>query len=234
MPGVSTNFNKTNTMKCLLLNFIIIFLLAGCMGTKKYSRFVNQELSSNSNHNKDSSNIFIFKTDSLPKHDSNVTSKKIKSLFIPAILYWQWENTICCEFNSSVPTNILTSTITSYSDSIKLGDRLNGQKIELSIDRIPSTFIYTYKGYTIIFLVAYMIREIEAIYPQEEILKVRYRIMDGNKELKNGTIAINNKDKPIKNVWKSTKKFTWYYIDRYNYNIKCLSKELIDRLLIEI
>jgi hypothetical protein len=136
--------------------------------------------------------------------------------------------------NSSIPTNILISTVNSYADSLKLGQILNGHKIELSIEKIPSTFIYTHNGNTMIFLVAYAIRDIEAIYPKGEMLKVSYKIMDGNNVLKNGTITIDNKDKPIKNVWKSTKKFTWYFIDHYDYNIKCLCKELIDKLLTEI
>ena len=173
-------------------------------------------------------------TDSLVDFDTVSTSKKIKSLFIPAILYWQWENTIRCDLNPSFSINILRSSVESYADSVNLKEKLNGQTLELSIGKIPSSFIWTHKGYCIIFMVAYYISELEAIYPMDQNLIVNYRLLRDNKETKNGSIIIKNTDLPVKNVWKSTKKFTWRYLDQYGNNIKNLSKLLIDKLLTEI
>lgn len=222
-------------MKKLLLILILILLLTSCLGTKKYNGFVCRKIKSNSYQQSKKLNDFVqIRTDSLVMPDTLSTCKKLKSLFIPAILYWQWENTIKCDLNPSTPTSILHSFIESYADSVKLKEKLNGQTLELSILKIPSSFIWTYKGHCIIFLVAYTIGELEAIYPLGQYLKVNYRLLKGGQETKTGTLTIKNIDLPIKNTWKSTRKFTWLYIDQYDKNIKNLSKLLIDKLLTEI
>src|ERR1035437_8863451 len=121
-------------MKKLIFLLILTLLLTGCISIKKYNGFVYQKIKSYSQKQTNKSNNFMqITTDSLVDFDTVSTSKKIKSLFIPAILYWQWENTIRCDLNPSFSINILRSSVESYADSVNLKEKLNGQTLELSI-----------------------------------------------------------------------------------------------------
>lgn len=88
-------------MKQIILSILTITLLTSCIGTKKFTGFVEPKfqnkplISTNENIN--------FDLTSLENTSASITSTKVKSQFIPAILYWQWNNTIKCEVN---PTNV--------------------------------------------------------------------------------------------------------------------------------
>lgn len=118
------------------------------------------------------------------------------------------------------------------ADSADLKSKLNGQKIELSILQIPNSFVYTHKEKTIIFIVAYIVSSLEAIYPDNKELKIRYRIVENDENKKTGIITIPNTELPIKNVWKSSKKFTWVYLDKYKKINEKTAKDVFENLII--
>jgi len=74
---------------------------------------------------------------------------------------------------------------------------------------MPTSFMYTNQGNAIIFIIAYTVSELEAIYPQRENLVVNYKLIKDEQTIKSGKLAAINNDQPIKNIWKSTKQFTW-------------------------
>mgnify|MGYP001580911997 FL=1 len=163
--------------------------------------------------------------------DSLVKVQKLKSFFIPAILYWQSEHTLKCDLNPKVPAKFFEQEIIRLADSLDLKSKLNGQKLELTILQIPHSFIYTHKETAIIFIVAYVVSGLEAIYPGNNGLKVSYRISANGETKKTGVLVIPNTEQPIKNVWKSTKKFTWAYLDQYRQNSDKMSRSFLKQLM---
>ncbi len=209
-----------------------ITLLTSCIGTKKFTGFVEpkfqdkQLISTNGN--------IIFDLTGLENTSASITSTKVKSQFIPAILYWQWNNTIKCEVNPIIVGQLFQENFLRYSDTLKVQEKLQGRKLEMKVEKIPNSFVYTHKGNSVILIIAYTVSDLEAIFPQEQDLVVSYKLTENGLTIKEGKLTTSNKDQPIKNVWKSTKKFTWLYIDQFKQNNKILTKEIIEKLMTEM
>ena len=219
-------------MKRKILSILTITLLTSCIGTKKFTGFVEpkfqdkQLISTNEN--------IIFDLTGLENTSASITSPKVKSQFIPAILYWQWNNTIKCEVNPTIVGQSFQENFLRYSDTLKVQEKLQGRKLEMKVEKIPNSFVYTHKGNSVILIIAYTVSDLEAIFPQEQDLVVSYKLTENGLTIKEGKLTTSNKDQPIKNVWKSTKKFTWLYIDQFKQNNKILTKEIIEKLMTEI
>lgn len=215
-----------------ILSILTITLLTSCIGTKKFTGFVEpkfqdkQLISTNEN--------IIFDLTGLENTSASITSTKVKSQFIPAILYWQWNNTIKCEVNPTIVGQSFQENFLRYSDTLKVQEKLQGRKLEMKVEKIPNSFLYTHKGNSVILIIAYTVSDLEAIFPQEQDLVVSYKLTKNGLTIKEGKLTTSNKDQPIKNVWKSTKKFTWLYIDQFKQNNKILTKEIIEKLMTEI
>ncbi|MGA9639021.1 hypothetical protein [Flavobacterium sp.] len=219
-------------MKQTILSILTITLLTSCIGTKKFTGFVEpkfqdkQLISTNEN--------IIFDLTGLENTSASITSTKVKSQFIPAILYWQWNNTIKCEVNPTIVGQSFQENFLRYSDTLKVKEKLQGRKLEMKIEKIPNSFVYTHKGNSVILIIAYTVSDLEAIFPQEQDLVVSYKITENGSTIKEGKLTTSNKDQPIKNVWKSTKKFTWLYVDQFKQNTKIMTKEIVEKLIAEI
>ncbi|WP_418263247.1 hypothetical protein [Flavobacterium faecale] len=219
-------------MKINLLTILTITLLTSCIGTNKFTSFSEpkfQEVKTNS-----ANNSFTFDLTGLESKTSIITSTKVKSQFIPAILYWQWNNTIKCEINPVTVGQLFQINFMQYVDSLKISEKLQGRKLEMKVEKIPNSFVYTHKGNSIILIVAYTVSDLEAIFPQEQDLVVSYKMTQNGSTIKEGKLTASNKDQTIKNVWKSTKKFTWLYIDQFKQNTNSMAKEIVDKLVKEI
>lgn len=223
--------------KCNLRLFPLVLVLLfsdSCVSTKRYTSFTKEkvwELQKTSQVTQKLDYLEI-RTDSLIVQDSLIKVQKLKSFFIPAIFYWQSEHSLKCELSPKVPVRFFEQEFMRLADSADLKSKLNGQKIELSILQIPNSFVYTHKEKTIIFIVAYIVSSLEAIYPDNKELKIRYRIVENDENKKTGIITIPNTELPIKNVWKSSKKFTWVYLDKYKKINEKTAKDVFENLII--
>lgn len=219
-------------MKRQIFTLLTITLLTSCIGTKKFTGFVEpkfkDKLTRLTNDN------ITFDLTGLESKTVTVTSTKVKSQFIPAILFWQWNNTIKCEVNPAIVAQHFQENFLQYSDTLKVQEKLQGRKLEMKIEKIPNSFVYTHKGNSVILIIAYTVSDLEAIFPQEQDLVVSYKLTQNGSTLKEGRFTATNKDLPIKNVWKSTKKFTWLYIDQFKQNNKTMTKEIIEKLITEL
>ena len=162
-------------------------------------------------------------------------AKNKKSQFVPAIIFWQWEKSIATTLAEKHQANKVQTYMARYADSLRLGDKLKGNKLQISIESAPANFTYTNKGYFMYLFIAYVTAVQETIKPEFSDLKLSYNLVDSsNAVLKKGEITILDTSMPVKNVWKSTKKFTWKYLDEYETNVRLMSKQAIDKLSKEI
>ncbi len=76
--------------------------------------------------------------------------------------------------------------------------------------------------------------DLEAIFPQDQDLVVSYKLTQNGLTSKDGKLTVSNKDVSIGNIWKSTKKFTWLYINQFKQNNKKMAKEIVEKLMTEI
>lgn len=219
-------------MKRQLLTVLIIILFTSCISTKKFASFVDPKFQETKtilvNDN------FTFDLTGLENKTNSITSTKVKSQFIPAILYWQWNNTIKCEVNPVIVGQAFQENFLQFADSLKIKEKLQGRKLEIKLESIPNSFVYTHKGNSVILIFAYTFSELEAIYPHELDLIVSYKLTQNGSKVGEGKLTSSNKDQPISNEWKSTKKFTWLYIDQFKLNTKLMTKDIVEKLIAEI
>lgn len=219
-------------MKNQLLALLSIALLTRCVSTKNFTAIVEPKFQQTKAGL--TSDKISFDLSGLDTTKTKVTSTKVKSQFIPAILYWEWNNTIKCEVNPIIMGQAFQKNFLFYSDSLKVQEKLQDRKLEIKVDRIPNSFVYTNKGNALILIVAYTVGGLEAIFPQEENLVVNYKLTQDGSIIKEGKLTTANKNEPVKNEWKSTKNFTRMYVDQFKQTNKDITKEIVEKLIIEL
>jgi hypothetical protein len=219
-------------MKRVLLTILTINFLTSCIGTKRFNGFVEPKFQkaqiTSTNEN------LTFDLSGLENKTNSITSTQIKSQFIPAILYWQWNNTIKCEVNPVIIGQTIREDFLKFADSLKIQEKLQARKLEIKLENVPNSFVYTFKGFTVILIIAYTVNATEAIFPEQQDMVLSYKLTQNDSTIKEGKLTTSNKDQPIKNVWKSTKKFTWIYIDQFKKNNKLMTKKIVEQLLTEL
>lgn len=220
-------------MKFIVLIAIVVGL-SSCIGTKRYTRYLSEGYKKSADTFKSSNpNIIFSQTPSIV--DTISIAKNKKSHFVPAIIFWQWEKSIATTLAEKHQANKIQNFMALYADSLQLGQKLNGNKLQISIDSAPANFTYTSKGYFMYLFIAYITSVQETIKPEFSDLKLSYSLVDPtNSVIKKGVITVLDTNMPAKNLWKSTKKFTWKYLEEYEANVKLMSKQAIDKLSKEI
>ena len=207
---------------------IIGALSISCMmiTSEKYSTFVNEKIKSESEELTNNGGWFIINT---PEFDRKGNyCEQIESLFIPAIVYWEWNSTIECEIDPNTVSNYIKTAIYYAADRLDLKKKLKGKQLTVNLQKIPGRFLYENKGNTIILVVAYFASGVEEILPDQIDLIAEYEISENGKTLAKGKKVVKNSEKPLGNIWSSTKKFTWNYLDLFKNEMDKMGAELID------
>jgi hypothetical protein len=226
------NFFSLKTIGCFFLFLTVI--LCSCLTPRKIDKWTTAYYGTAVNSKIKSNDYISIKAPGTHNDIVSVTEKR-KMKLIPALFYWQWEYGTTTTLNQLVPANYFSSTIIPYANAKKLKDKLNGQKLELIINNVPTVFSIVDKG-GLVFLVLYYI-DWDRIFmdPQKQDMIIEYRLLKENVETKKGTVIIADRNKPLNvKVFHSVKKTFWSYLDQYNANVQAMSKEAIDKLIAEL
>lgn len=112
---------------------------------------------------------------------------------------------------------------------------MNGQKIELTIEKMPQSFSLIDKGGMVFLVLYYITWDDIYVEPARQEMIVSYRLLKDRVETKKGTISVEdrNRERHVK-MFTSVKKNVWAYLDEYNTNIQSMSREVIDQLISEL
>lgn len=215
-------------MKKLLFFAFLGLLFSNCVSTQKYATFVDQK-------------VKPYRTPPEPEEWLQVNAataqsaandcKQLKFKFIPAIFYWSWNSTIACELNQDVKANYLRESIYRAADSLHLKDWLAGKTLEINLKQMPGKFLYTNKGYTIFLFVSYVTGNEESIKPYPITLEYDYMLKENKVIDREGAGVVRNGEQPVQNIWKSTKKFTWLYLDAYQKETEQMAREMLQEIM---
>lgn len=220
-------------MNKLILIFLTFSFLTSCISSKKFTRYVEPNVQDNISTISVSPENLSFDFTGIENSRPAVVSTKLKSQFIPAILYWQWDNTIQCEINPKIAGRLFEENFYILADSLNLLEKLQNYTLEITIEEIPNSFIYSNKGNITILLIVYTISGLEAIFPEDKNLAISYRIRKEGNTVKEGKITASNQLQPVKNIMKSTKKFTELYVNQFKTNNYNMTKEIAEKILTE-
>ncbi len=216
----------------ILVFLIVSIFLTACISTKEFTSYVAPKYQNIKTIPND--NQLVFDLSALKDMNKAVTSTRTKSLFIPAILYWQWNKTIKCEINPVILGKIFQESFLKYADSLKVKEKLQRRKLEIKIENIPNNFVYTQDSFFLMLILFYVSSEYELLFPQKQNLIVSYKLSENGLTTKEGKLIAINQEQPIKNPWDSTLKFIWLYLEQFEQNNQRMTKEIAKQLLIEL
>ena len=212
----------------------LIFFLTSCLGPKKIDKWVAQKYLEVPAPTKKKSDVITI-TSNMPSMGVKLsTTEKKTSNLLPLIFYWQYDYKNTCTLNSQIAVNNFTATVLNYAGK-GLKQKLNGQRIELTIEKIPTRFAIDDKGHIIWVIYVFGWDEL-SVKPEEKEMVVSYKVFNNdNSQGKSGMITILNSDKGITlGMFQSLKKKTWQYLDQYDVSIKSMSKLIVDKLTLEL
>jgi hypothetical protein len=224
-------------MKTILLFSASVLMMActGCLGPRKVDKWVDEHYAGSADSRIRTKNDYLTINSNIP--DSNlktsVTTSETKKL-LPLLLYWQYDYNNNCTLRPKMTVNTVSSTLLSYAGSKSLKQKLSGQKIEMTIEKVPTAFSLRDEGHIIFLLLWAVTWERVTFEPENQEMVVSYKILRDNQEVKKGTVTISNTDKILKlKSFQSLKKATGQYLDQYEENMKLMSKMVIDRVITE-
>jgi hypothetical protein len=219
-------------MRQLILFIISAFFLF--ISSKKYASFISGYYAK-----KDTSAVATIPAIKImpgmsSAFDSVARVDKGDTYFIPALFYWGVKQSFACELNAHLPTSTFINTFYRYADSSGLNNKINGQRLEITIDSMPNRFLYSSKQ-DIIFLVLYAVTITnQSVYPHSNSLAISYKLYHGGTVTKQGKIVVENNEQAYTNNVKSTRKVTWIYLNQYERNMRMLTRQCISKLVNEL
>ena len=218
-----------------LVLFVFVASFTSCLTPKKLDKWMDRHYGTLPQSSKKKPDYMEIKTSIPSMGDAISVSTKKTSNVLPLVFYWQMDYKNTCTLNPQIPISTFTSTAYQYANSKGLKQKLNGRRIELSIDTIPNVFAINDEAHMIWFVLYAYGWDYLTIQPQTSGMVVSYKIIQDNVETKTGVITVPNTDKGIHlKMFQSTKKKTWEYLGTYNSYVAAMSKSVIDKLIMEI
>jgi hypothetical protein len=222
-----------NTKKINVAIFLIIVtIMTGCISEKKMNRYVVNQYGTNISAKKIKSDYISITSPLLT--DNTIPSESVKKTkkVLPFILYLRIYYQTSCTLNPKIPINQYSSALSPYANSKGLKQKLNGGKLELSIDKVPLTFSFN-DDYQFLLFVSW-----ERIYwlPQTQEMVVSYKVINNSgQEVKKGSISVPDPDNIRgKRYFQSVRSATGEYLQQYDENIKSMAKYTVDELMKEL
>lgn len=219
----------------LLVFGLLTIVLTSCLGPAKINKWVDKHYGETLN-TPAKKNDYLTVTSPLVTSDlkASTTKKEIKN-FIPLLFYWQYDYRNTCTLNPKIPVTTFQSAVQGYANSKGLRQKLNGQKIEMSVDKIPNVFVLNDRGH-LVYAVFYAFGWDDITFrPDNQELVVSYKITKDNVETGKGVITVSNSDKMRRlRLFQGIKKATNQYLDQYNDNLKAMSKVAVDKIVSDV
>lgn len=219
----------------VIVGFVTI-LLSGCLGPRKIDKWVSRHYDEAIPAAPAKANESISITSPLTSADDRISrTEKKTSHFLPLLFYWQWDYKNTCTLNTKIAINNCMTSMTAYAGKKGLKQKLNGRRLQLSIDQAPNTFAIDDKGHVIWIIYAFTWDEL-TVQPERKDLVVSYKLLqqDGT-EAKSGTITIPDNDRGVVlQMFQSLKKKTGQYLDQYDAQIAAMGKAVVDKLVTEL
>ena len=221
-------------LKLVLLIVLVFSSMMGCIGPTKFTRLVQTKIDTDNTVLYENPINTTFDFSRLPHLNAPVVSTKLKSIFVPAIIVWYSNVTIKCDISPALTGETFRDHFSFFADSLNLQEKLNGQKLEIAVEKVPSSFVYSQSTTAIFALVAAISSSNVYIQPLDQKLVVRYKVSNDSGMVKEGTVEAYKKELPYGNLRWSTKKFVWNYMDRFKRTNRILSLEIVEKLLKEL
>ena len=217
----------------LLIAVTFIALFTSCLTAKKIDKEVAKQYQPilASKTKLQENNISVTSTLTSTGDQISTTESKTSNM-LPLIFYWQWDYTNTCTVNPQIPINNFKAAL---NNNEALKSKLAGQKLQISVSKIPHTFQILDKAHLIAFGIVNHGWDDFSMKSTDMEIAVSYKVINNNIETKKGTISIPNfDDKKSLPMFKNIKKALKEYLIQFDENLTSLSKLVADRIASEL
>ena len=224
---------KRNAFTFLTLT-IVLFTLSGCLTAEKVDKFIASEFNNElpKPGKKRKTDIEVRPMSGIVSSSISTTEDKTDK-FLPLLFYWKYDHRFNSSLNTAIPDTYFSNAVNAVSTKA-LSDKLNGRKLELTLQQVPSAFSLVVKENLIWVVYAFGWVRVY-IEPDMKDLVVSYTLLEADKVLKTGTITVKNTEKKgdsrVFNAWRSA---TSEYLSEYNSNFTNMTKTLVNSLMQEL
>jgi hypothetical protein len=224
--------NQNSIARALLL--LSVLFLSSCLTPQKMDKYVAEQYGNRIPKQNKIKKADINVSSIFPSPSNNIsTTVKKRSNFLPLIVYWQGDYRHICTLNSSVAVNSFSNVVNTLTNKA-LTEKLAGQRLELTVEQIPTEFALVDKARMIWLIYAISWDKIY-MEPDFKDLVVSYKLLQNDTTVKTGKISIkgdaHNKGIRFFQSWKSA---TSEYLVDYNTNINTMSRAFMNQLAEEL
>lgn len=221
---------KSNVFLCLAC---ILLLLSSCLTSAKLDKFVasqyNNELPKPSKKKKADIEV----TSQLNSDNSQISTTTHKTdKFLPLLVYWKYNHRQSCILNSSIAVTNFSNAVNNMATKTLI-DKLNGRKLELTVEQVPAAFSVVLKENMIWLIYAFAWEKVY-IEPDKKDLIVTYKLIGGEGD-KIGKVTVKNTEKNVGlRYFQSWKSATSEYLSEYNARFTTMTKNFVTQLTSEL
>lgn len=217
-----------------LLLAVTILSLTSCLTSKKMDKHVSYMFNNQLPRLDKKKKADIIINSSFPVAATPISNTiQRTSKVLPLVVYWQYDYRHTTSLNPGIAVSYFTNAVHSATNKTVV-EKLNGQRLELTVEKVPTDFALVDKGHIIWLIYAISWHKIY-MEPDFNDLVVSYRVFQGDKQEKEGKITIKSvdKNKGIRyfQTWKSA---TSEYLMDYNANMTAMSKAFMNKLMEEL
>ncbi len=222
------------TIRCIRVAAVALLActLGSCLGPHMINKWVAHHYDPDAVGPAKRKNEQIIITSKMPDAGLLPSTTEKTSHVLPLILFWKLDYRNTCTLNPQIGVNRFSAAVYTYSTS-RLKGKINGGRLELTIEQLPHVFLLEDKGWIVL---PGFGTETLSIQPTVADLIVSYHLFDkSGAEIKSGSLTIADPDRPtLLRTYHSLKKMTWEYLDRYDEYLTGMSRHLIDQLTSEL
>jgi hypothetical protein len=218
-------------MKQTLTLLSLLVLLGSCV-TKNIHKIITKHYPYHEEFERNDSNeaVIVLPSEKLAGKQQLTYSKHIKKQFIPAIIFWKWDQMYKCELDYKQELEKVCSDVKAACYRNNLDSIVPKQKLELTIKSAPFTFIYEYKGFVFFYVMGYLIAQKQSVFPAvKENFIVHYKLYSDMKLIKEGDISIEDKRTEAVGPYYSLKKMVDDYMSQTREQLMNMKEEFITK-----
>ncbi len=218
-------------IQSLVLLALLGIFLGSCV-TQKMNETIARYYPYHEDFTSDSNDLVIVKpSEKLQAVTQTYYVKRVKNVIVPLLVFWHWNTLYKCELDVKQELEKLCSDIKADCYKYKLDSILPEQRLELTVEAMPTSFAYQEKGYMIVYLYGYVYNYNKLAFPMlKENFVVTYKLYSKNNLEKEGTLIVNDTREGVGNVNLTDVKNIAAYVDVTRTHLFETKKELITQL----
>jgi hypothetical protein len=224
-------FSKNQKLTIVFFLFASMIFLSSCLTSKKMDAFISDQYNNEIpkvNKRKQAADITF--SSALPSATADISTTESHTKVLPLIVYWVIDDRHTCSLNSGIAAADFANEVNKLANK-GLNQKLDGEKLELTVEQAPATFALVDKTHAIWLIYAIHWDKVY-IEPQAKDLVVSYKLLKNDNVLKTGLITIknteNNKNLRFFQSWKSA---ISEHLADYDTNVSAMTNQFVDQLM---